>query len=170
MVVGPQGWSHRPGGSGTGHPTEVITVANHTDPFREIDRVLNGVFNQMTSTVRGPSMPMDLYRKDDHFVLRMDLPGVDPRSIDVDLEGRTLTIRADRRDEEEGQVQWLARERATGTYARQLTLGEGLATDQIKASYTDGVLTLQIPVAEEARPRRIEVTHAANQGAIGQSA
>jgi HSP20 family protein len=148
----------------------VITVANHVDPFREIDRVLNGVLGQMTSSARTQAMPMDLYRNDEHFVLKMDLPGVDPRSIDVDLEGRTLTIRADRQDEETGQIQWLARERSTGTFARQLTLGEGLATEKIDASYTDGVLTLRIPVAEEAKPRRIEVAHRANQGAIGQSA
>ncbi|MGD6978477.1 MULTISPECIES: Hsp20/alpha crystallin family protein [Citricoccus] len=145
-------------------------MANHVDPLREIDRVLNGVFGQMASSVRTQAMPMDLYRSEDHFVLKVDLPGVDPRSIDVDLEGRTLTIRADRQDEETGQIQWLARERTTGTFARQLTLGEGLATDRIDASYTDGVLTLQIPVAEEAKPRRIEVSHTANQGAIGQSA
>ena len=139
-------------------------MANHVDPLREIDRVLNGVLGQMTSSVRTQAMPMDLYRSDDHFVLRMDLPGVDPRSIDVDLEGRTLTIRADRQDEETGQIQWLARERASGTFARQLTLGEGLATDKIDASYTDGVLTLKIPVAEEAKPRRIEVFVDAGEG------
>jgi HSP20 family protein len=145
-------------------------VANHVDPFRELDRVLNGVLGQMTSSARNQAMPMDLYRNDEHFVLKMDLPGVDPRSIDIDLEGRTLTIRADRQDEETGQIQWLARERTTGTFARQLTLGEGLATDRIDAAYTDGVLTLRIPVAEEAKPRRIEVTHRVNQGTIGQSA
>lgn len=145
-------------------------MVNHVDPLREIDRVLNGVLGQMTSSARTQTMPMDLYRNDEHFVLKMDLPGVDPRSIDVDLEGRSLTIRADRQDEETGQIQWLARERVAGTFARQLTLGEGLATDAIEASYTDGVLTLRIPVAEEAKPRRIEVTHSANQGAIGQSA
>ena len=89
----------------------------------------------------------------------MDLPGADPASIDIDVDDRTLTIRAERATKVAEEVQWLSRERAMGTFARQLTLGHGLATDRITAEYTDGVLTLTIPVAETAKPRKVEVRH-----------
>ncbi|MBX9245689.1 Hsp20/alpha crystallin family protein [Actinotalea ferrariae] len=114
-----------------------------------------------------PTMPMDLYRAGDHYVMHVDLPGVDPGSVDVNVEDRTLTIRAERTARTESDVQWLARERVSGTYVRQLTVGRGLALDRIEASYADGVLTLTIPVAEEARPRRIEIQHAGSSAALG---
>ena len=104
-------------------------------------------------------MPMDLYRAGDRFVAQVDLPGVDPSSIDVDVEDRTLTIRAERREQVDSDVQWLSHERPTGTFARQLTLGYGVASSRIEADYSDGVLTLTIPVAEEAKPRKIAVSH-----------
>lgn len=122
------------------------------DPFREMDRVL--------SAMRAPAsagMPLDLYRTADHFVASIDLPGVDPHTIDIDVEERTLTVRAERSTQADEDSQWLARERPTGTFARQLTLGYGVAADRIEADYSDGVLTLRIPVAEEAKPRKIEV-------------
>ncbi len=125
------------------------------DPFRELDRIVSGAF-------RAPSaagMPMDLYRTGEQFVAHVDLPGVDPSSIDIDVEDRTLTIRAERATETADDVQWLSHERPSGTFARQLTLGYGVALDQIEASYVDGVLTLTIPVAEEAKPRKISVNH-----------
>jgi len=103
-------------------------------------------------------MPMDLFREGDHYVLAVDLPGVDPGSIDVSCEDRTLTIRAERTPRS-AEGRWLLRERTSGTVARQVTLGRGLALDRISASYADGVLTLTIPVSEDARPRRIEVSH-----------
>lgn len=124
------------------------------DPFRDLDRL-------MSETLRTPAaaaMPMDLFRREETFVARVDLPGVDPSTIDVDVEDRTLTIRAERR-EEAGVEQWLSHERPSGTFARQLTLGYGVALDRIEADYTDGVLTLTIPVAEEAKPRKIQVAH-----------
>ncbi|WP_136191841.1 Hsp20/alpha crystallin family protein [Actinomyces procaprae] len=127
------------------------------DPFRDLDRWLTG---GMVRTPASVGMPLDLYREGETFVARIDLPGVDPATIDVDVEERTLTVRAERPATEGADVQWLAHERPTGTFARQLTLGYGLALDRISAQYTDGVLTLTIPVAEEARPRKIEVTHA----------
>ena len=131
-------------------------MATHYDPFHELDRMLSSlVGSDRASAV----MPMDLYRSGDHYVLAIDLPGVEPGTIDVNVEDRTLTIRAQRAGRSEEDVQWLARERPTGTYARQLTVGRGLALDAIAANYTDGVLTLNIPVAEEAKPRRIEVQH-----------
>jgi HSP20 family protein len=112
------------------------------------------------------AMPMDLYRTGDHYVMHVDIPGADPGSIDVGVEDRTLTIRAQRTARTDADMQWLARERPAGTYVRQLTLGRGLALDAVEASYADGVLTLTIPVAEEAKPRRIEVQHGGTATAI----
>lgn len=129
------------------------------DPLRDLDRWLAG---SMVRTPASVGMPLDLYREGEFFVARIDLPGVDPSTIDVDVEDRTLTVRAERPAREAEGVQWLAHERPTGTFARQLTLGYGLAVDKISAQYTDGVLTLTIPVAEEARPRKIEVTHSSS--------
>lgn len=129
------------------------------DPFRELDRLLGSV----NRTPAGMAMPMDLYRDGDHFTVAVDLPGVEPGSIDIDVEDRTLTIRAERPSTVSRDVQWLTHERQSGTFARQLTLGHGLATDRIDADYRDGVLTLTIPVAEEAKPRKISVTHAGRE-------
>lgn len=130
-------------------------MATYWDPFQEMDRLFGSLAQAGRS---GPPMPMDLFREGDHYVLAVDLPGVDPGSIDVSCEDRTLTIRAERTPRS-AEGRWLLRERSSGTMARQLTLGRGLALDQISAGYDDGVLTLTIPVAEEARPRRIEVSH-----------
>ncbi|MFC7879900.1 Hsp20/alpha crystallin family protein [Isoptericola sp. NPDC057391] len=137
-------------------------MATYRDPFQEMDRLFGSLALNGRSA---PGMPMDLFREGDHYVLAVDLPGIDPGSIDVSCEDRTLTIRAERTPRS-GEGQWLLRERATGTVARQLTLGRGLALDQISASYADGVLTLTIPVAEDAKPRRIEVSHSAAPTAI----
>ena len=126
------------------------------DPFRDLDRWLT---NGLVRTPASVGMPLDLYRKGESFVAHIDLPGVDPATIDVDVEDRTLTVRAERPARDEDGVQWLAHERPSGSFARQLTLGYGLALDRISATYTDGVLTLTIPVAEEAKPRKIEVVH-----------
>ncbi len=138
-------------------------MATRFDPFAEMDRLLGQMF---TSERTAAAMPMDLYRVGDHYVLHVDLPGVDPGSIDVNVEDRTLTIRAQRSAAtEESGAQWLSRERAVGAYARQLTVGRGLALDQISATYTDGVLTLTIPVAEEAKPRKVSVVHGSREQA-----
>lgn len=132
-------------------------MARSYDPFRGLDRLVG----QVLTAERSASMPMDVYRSGDHYVLSADLPGADPGSIEVDVEDRTLTVRAKRSTPEHGDVQWLAKERPGGTYARQLTVGRGIALDQLTATYNDGVLTLTVPVAAEAKPRRIEVTHGA---------
>ena len=136
-----------------------MSVATRYDPLAETARLMDQMFGTMreASTTPVPSMAMDLFRSGEHYVMHVDLPGADPGSIDVNVEDRTLTIRAQRSAHEDAEVQWLARERATGTYVRQLNLGRGLALDKIEASYADGVLTLTIPVAEEAKPRRIEI-------------
>lgn len=141
-------------------------MANRFDPFRDMDRLAEQLLGSARNAV---TMPMDLYRSGDHYVLHVDLPGVDPGSVDVSVEGRSLTIQARRTARPEGEVQWLANERSVGTYARQLTIGDGLALDNIEATYTDGVLTLTIPVSERAKPRRIQVTRAESQQRIEQS-
>lgn len=128
------------------------------DPFHEMDRMLSSV----SRTPASAAMPMDVYRQGDDYVAEIDLPGVDPASIDIDIDGQTLTVRAERGAGAADDAQWLSRERAQGTFARQLTLGNGLAADRISADYTDGVLRLTIPVAEAARPRKVEVTHSSN--------
>ena len=130
-------------------------MARTYDPFREMDRW----FSDVARTPANAAMPMDLYRDDDVFVARVDLPGVDPASIDVDVDDRTLTVRAQRNAEVTESQKWLVRERPVGTFARQLTLGYGVALDRISAEYRDGVLSLRIPVAEEAKPRKISVAH-----------
>ena len=130
-------------------------MARALDPFREMDRWFSDVARTPAST----AMPMDLYREGDAFVTRIDLPGVDPASIDVDVDDRTLTVRAERKGTPGEGAKWLVHERPSGTFARQLTLGYGVALDQISADYSDGVLSLRIPVAEEAKPRKIEVQH-----------
>ena len=132
-------------------------MANRFDPFRDLDRLAERMFTSAVDLGQAMrAMPMDLYRDGDHWVLLCDLPGVDPASIDVDVDGRMLTIRAERPAGPEG-VEWLVAERASGTFARQLTLGEGVDLEGIAASYTDGVLTLTLPVAEAAKPRKIAV-------------
>jgi len=124
------------------------------DPFRELDRVAA----QLLDTRQGPRfMPIDLYRDGDHYVLNADLPGIDPGSIDVDVDGQVLTVRAERTAATGDGVKWLARERSAGTYQRQFNLGDGIATEQISAHYDNGVLSVLIPVSERAKPRKIEV-------------
>lgn len=124
------------------------------DPFRELDR-LTGSF---APAGRGPRwMPMDLYRAGDEFVVDIDLPGVAPESIDLDVDGNLLTIQAERTTGRPEGGRWLAQERPAGGYRRQLTLNDGLDTEAISATYAHGVLTLRIPVAEAAKPRKIAV-------------
>jgi HSP20 family protein len=137
------------------------------DPFREMDRLTNQLFGTTSAAARGPRwMPMDLYRVEDHFVVAVDLPGVDPGSIDLNVDGNTLTISAERTVRSDEGAQWLAQERPAGSFMRQLNLGDGLDVDRIQASYDAGVLTITIPVAERARPRRITV----DAGSSGQTA
>ena len=129
------------------------------DPFRDVDRLAERLLTsagEMGQAMRG--MPLDVYRSGDHYVIHCDLPGADPGSVDVSVDGRTLTIRAQRSPRAE-DVEWLTQERASGVFARQLNLGPGLDLDHIDATYTDGVLTLSVPVAEQAKPRKIDVAH-----------
>lgn len=102
-------------------------------------------------------MPIDLYRDGDHYVLNADLPGIDPGSVDVDVDGQLLTIRAERTPRSADGVKWLARERSGGTFVRQLTVGAGIDTTGIAATYDNGVLSVSIPVSEAAKPRKVQV-------------
>jgi len=102
-------------------------------------------------------MPMDLYRDADNYVLNADLPGIDPQSVDVDVDGQLLSIRAERTTSARDGVRWIARERSTGSYLRRFTLGQGIDTAHISASYDNGVLSVVLPVTEKAKPRKVEV-------------
>lgn len=131
------------------------------DPFSDIDAMTRGLLSSQSGTSRSPRfMPMDLYKVEDHYVLTADLPGVDPGSVDVSVDNGTLTLTAHRSSRSEDSVQWLASERFFGTYRRQLSLGDGIDTTKISATYENGVLTVTIPLAERAKARRIEVAHA----------
>ena len=128
-------------------------MATH-DPFRDLDRLAAGLLD----TRRGPRrMPMDLYRDGDHYVLTADLPGIDPGSVDVDVDGQLLTIRAERTLSEGEGVKWITREREAASFLRQLNLGQGIDTDGIAATYNHGVLTVTLPVSEKAKPRKVHV-------------
>jgi len=128
------------------------------DPFRDLDRLTEQMLGVPVGSTRAPRfMPMDLYRSGDHYVLHADLPGVDPGSVDVSVDNGTLTVRAERSGRTEESVEWLTSERFTGSYMRQLTLGEGVDADRIAATYENGVLTVTIPMAEKAKPRRIQI-------------
>lgn len=124
------------------------------DPFSEWDRLASGLL-QSRSAPR--VMPVDLYRDQQRYVLTADLPGVDPGSVDVDVDGQLLTIRAQRSASSTEGVKWLARERQEGSYLRQFSIGEGVDTAGISASYENGVLSVIIPISERAKPRKIEV-------------
>jgi HSP20 family protein len=141
-------------------------MAMNFDPFRELDRVASALLDQ----TQGPRlMPMDLYREGDHYVLNTDLPGIDPGSVDIDVDGELLTIRAERSLRGAEGVQWLARERRGGSFLRQLTLGQGIDIEGITASYANGVLSVTIPVSERAKPRKIEVSSSDNTMRVGGS-
>ena len=102
-------------------------------------------------------MPMDLFRDGDHYVLTADLPGIDPGSVDIDVDGQLLTIRAERTLGSREGVKWITREREGARFLRQLNLGQGVDTEHISANYSNGVLSVTIPVSEKAKPRKIEV-------------
>ena len=124
-----------------------------TDPFRDLDRLTQ----QVLGTASRPSlMPMDAWRESDDFVVELDLPGVDPSSIDIDVERNVLTVRAER-PVRQGAEEMLAAERPRGVFSRQLILGDNLDAERIQADYRDGVLSLRMPVAEKAKPRKINI-------------
>jgi HSP20 family protein len=148
-------------------------MAMNFDPFREFDRLAGSLLERPI----GPRlMPMDLYKDGDTYVLAADLPGIDPGSVDIDVDGQLLTIRAQRTLASGDGVKWLTRERQGGTFLRQLSLGQGPDTERIAADDTNGVLSITIPMSERAKPRKIavssrpEVTHPAVEEAHSENA
>jgi HSP20 family protein len=125
-----------------------------TDPFRELDRLTQQVFG---TTTRPAVMPMDAWRHGDEFVVEFDLPGVKAEDVDLDIERNVLTVRAERTILDGPDTEVLAAERPRGVFSRQLFLGDNLDTQSVRAEYDAGVLRLAIPVAEEAKPHKIEI-------------
>lgn len=125
-----------------------------TDPFRDFDRLAQQVLGTPS---RPAAMPIDAYRHGDEFVVEFDLPGVDTSTIDLTVEKNVLTVHAQRRRPDLDGIELLVGERPQGTFSRQLFLGEGLDTERIDADYNAGVLTLRLPVAEKAKPRRVPI-------------
>lgn len=125
-----------------------------SDPFRELDRLAQQVLG---TAARPAAMPMDAWREDQEFVVAFDLPGVEVDSVDLDVERNVLTVRAERPDPAGEDTEMIASERPRGVFSRQLILGDNLDTENIKATYDGGVLTLRIPVTEKAKPRKIQV-------------
>lgn len=122
------------------------------DPFREFDRLAEQTFGTART-----ALPLDAFRHGDEFVINVDLPGVDPSAIDITVERNVMTLKAERAWHRNDEDQVLMSERPQGTFTRQLYLGEGLDAERVNARYEHGVLTLTIPVAEKAKPRKVEV-------------
>ena len=127
-----------------------------TDPFRELDRLTQQMIGTNGTLARPSVMPMDAWRDGDTFHVEFDLPGVDPDSIDLDVERNVVTVKADR-PSRASDAELIAAERPRGVFSRQLVLGDNLDLDRIEATYDGGVLRLVVPVAEKAKPRRISV-------------
>jgi HSP20 family protein len=128
-----------------------------TDPFRDFDRLTGQLLGSGMGTTNRPAvMPMDAWREGDRFVIEFDLPGISRDSIDIDVERNVLTVKAERLAGN-GDWQRLASERTHGQFSRQLVLGDNLDLTRIEAGYDNGVLRLQVPVAEKAKPRKIEI-------------
>ncbi|GGG42478.1 hypothetical protein GCM10011374_01040 [Kocuria dechangensis] len=140
-------------------------MATMFTPFNDFDRLAASLLTR--SGLR--EMPMDLYRDGDRYILRADLPGIDPDSVDVDVDGQLLTIRAERKLPDVQNVQWITRERQNTSFVRQLNLGQGIDIQNITASYDNGVLDVTIPVSAQAKPRKIQVVAGqGSQQAIGE--
>ena len=135
------------------------------DPFRDLDRMAQLALGTAGTLARPSAMPMDAWRDGDTFRVELDLPGVDPSSIDLDVERNVVTVKAER-PTRASDADLIAAERPRGVFSRQLVLGDSLDTDRIQASYDSGVLSLSIPVAERAKPRKIAVAHQDERQAI----
>lgn len=135
------------------------------DPFRELDRMAQLAFGAAGTPARPSAMPMDAWRDGDVLHVELDLPGVDPGSIDLDVERNVVTVRAER-PPRASDAELIAAERPRGVFSRQLVLGDSLDTDRIEATYDAGVLSLSIPVAERAKPRKIQVERGQGRQAI----
>ena len=130
-----------------------------TDPFRDLDRVAQQIFG---TNARPAAMPIDAYRRGDEFIVQFDLPGISADSIELTVERNVLTVHAQRQRTSPDDIELLIGERPHGTFSRQLFLAETLDTEQLHADYVDGVLTLRVPVKEQAKPRRVNVSIASS--------
>ncbi|MDQ0585578.1 Hsp20/alpha crystallin family protein [Streptomyces rishiriensis] len=129
-----------------------------TDPFRELDRLTQQLLHTPGTWSRPSAMPMDAYREGEEYVIALDLPGVPTDAIEIDVERNMLTVKAERRPVAKADdVQMELSERPLGVFSRQVVLADTLDTDHIKADYDAGVLTLRIPIAERAKPRKIAI-------------
>ncbi|MEU7261714.1 Hsp20/alpha crystallin family protein [Streptomyces rimosus] len=135
-----------------------------TDPFRELDRLVERVWG---TAARPAGMPLDAWREGDGFFVELELPGVDPESIDLDVERNVLTVKAERKPTYGENTETVITERPVGTFSRQLFLGETLDTGKIEASYEAGVLKLRVPVTEQAKPRKIAISGGGDRKELG---
>ncbi|MEU6277879.1 Hsp20/alpha crystallin family protein [Streptomyces populi] len=139
-----------------------------TDPFRELDRLAQQLTGGTGTWTRPSTMPMDAYREGEEYVIALDLPGVAKDAIDIDVERNMLTVRAERRPAARADdVQMELSERPLGVFSRQLVLADTLDTERITADYEAGVLTLRIPIAERAKPRKIAIGGTSGHPQIG---
>ena len=138
-----------------------------SEPYRDFDRLFQQLMGDSSRRVTSVGIPMDAYRKEDQFLLQFDVPGVDSESIELTVDNNTLTVKAERQAPvlSEG-IEALVAERPHGVFTRQILLGDNLDTTKIDAQFSDGVLTLSIPVAEEAKPRRIDIRHDSSKAEI----
>ncbi|HWC10038.1 MAG TPA: Hsp20/alpha crystallin family protein [Acidimicrobiales bacterium] len=127
------------------------------DPFRELDRLSSDVWQSASRRATASVMPIDAYRQGDSFVVHFDIPGVDPESVDLTVEKNVLTVRAERDASWGADAELIVAERPQGSFSRQIFLAETLDSERIEASYDAGVLTVRIPVAEAAKPRRVAI-------------
>jgi HSP20 family protein len=134
-----------------------MVMLMRTDPFRELDRLTQQFFGTNGTTTRPAVMPMDAYRSGNDYVVQFDLPGVAPDSIDLDVERNVLTVKAERTPDYGEGAEVQVSERPRGVFSRQLFLGDTLDAEHIKAHYDAGVLTLRVPIAEQAKPRKIAI-------------
>ncbi|WP_144239922.1 Hsp20/alpha crystallin family protein [Corynebacterium atypicum] len=149
-----------------------MSIAQY-DPFSQLDTLARQVFGGGTTSSRTPRfMPLDLYKEGNSYVINADLPGVDPDSIDIDIDNGVLTIAAERttgpeRKEhtDESGTTWVTNERFTGSYRRQVTVGDSIDNEHVSADYSGGVLTVTLPLAERAKSRKISVTHSDSSAA-----
>ncbi|MFI9103337.1 Hsp20/alpha crystallin family protein [Streptomyces fildesensis] len=137
-----------------------------TDPFREMDRIVQQLTGTSGTWSKPSVMPMDAYRDGDEYVIAFDLPGVSTEALDIDVERNMLTVKAERRPVAKNDVQVELSERPLGVFSRQVMLADTLDTEHIQAEYDAGVLTLRIPIAERAKPRKVSIGRAEDRQQI----
>ena len=143
-----------------------MTMLQFTDPTDEMDRLLSSFGGRW----RGGIMPVDVYERDGIYTLRFDLPGVDPGKVDVTVEGSVLTVTAESPVDDAENVTWLIRERPSGNHRREVRLGEHLEAGAVEASFNNGVLTVNIPMREEAKPHKVAISSGAPREIASRSA